>query len=126
MVVVDEVKQRPKFMTLSWTEFLEALGRMAEMMTLPTRDEAVAYIMAHGLQDLLTRAANACVKADATDPVDFLIERLQAIKDEEGYGSAAQSQQASDLTTIGSTSSSSSTLKPSFASCRIRLRLCFT
>ena len=39
MVVVDEVKQRPKFMTLSWTEFLEALGRMAEMMTLPTEED---------------------------------------------------------------------------------------
>ena len=37
------------------------------MMTLPTRDEAVAYIMAHGLQDLLSRAANACVKADAAE-----------------------------------------------------------
>ena len=52
------------------------------MMTLPTRDEAVAYIMEHGLQDLLSRAANACVKADAADPVEFLTERLQEIKEE--------------------------------------------
>ena len=52
------------------------------MMNLPTRDEAVAYIMAHGLQDLLSRAANACVKADAADPVEFLTERLQEIKEE--------------------------------------------
>ena len=39
MVVIDEVKQRAKFMTLTWVEFLEALGRMAEMMTLPDDDD---------------------------------------------------------------------------------------
>lgn len=50
MVVVDEVKQRMKFMTLSWTEFLEALGRMAEMMTLPS-DEVCAMVGASNIVD---------------------------------------------------------------------------
>ena len=42
--------QRMKFMTLSWTEFLEALGRMAEMMTLPS-DEVCAMVGASNIVD---------------------------------------------------------------------------
>ena len=39
MVVIDEVRKRREFMTLSWTEFLEALARMALMMTLPSQED---------------------------------------------------------------------------------------
>ena len=38
MIVVDEVKRRQKFMTISWVEFLEALVRLSSMMTLPSND----------------------------------------------------------------------------------------
>lgn len=39
MIVVDEVKSRMKITTLSWLEFLEALGRIAEQMSLPTDED---------------------------------------------------------------------------------------
>jgi hypothetical protein len=36
MIVADEVKQRHKFTTLSFVEFLEALGRLTDAMNVPT------------------------------------------------------------------------------------------
>ena len=66
-------------------DFADLRINIEEMMTLPRRDEAVEYILAHGLRDLLSRAASACVKADTTDPVEFLTENLQAIKEEEAF-----------------------------------------
>ena len=51
-------------------------------MPLPTlaAAHAHAYVTEHGLQELLQSAVNACIQADAADPIGFLIEHLKAVK----------------------------------------------
>ena len=51
MVVVDEIKQRHKFMTLSFIEFVEALARVADSMNVPT-DEDLAKLGVASVVDL--------------------------------------------------------------------------
>ena len=39
MCVIDEIKSRTKFMTMTWISFLEALGRLADYMSIPIDDD---------------------------------------------------------------------------------------
>ena len=50
-------------------------------MPLPTLAAAHAYVTEHGLQELLQSAVNACIQANAADPIGFLIEHLKAVKE---------------------------------------------
>lgn len=54
MVVADEFKSRFKFMTHSWVEFLEAIGRIADLMSLPT-DEDLASVNAINMIDFKSK-----------------------------------------------------------------------
>jgi len=39
MIVCDEIKNRYKFITLSWVEFLEFLGRCTDCIAIPTDED---------------------------------------------------------------------------------------
>ena len=58
MVVVDEVKSRLKFTTLTWTQFVEALARVADMMSVPT-DADLASIGAGDIMSFEEKLADA-------------------------------------------------------------------
>ena len=50
-------------------------------MPLPTLAAAHAYVTEHGLQELLQSAVNACIQANAADPIGFIIDHLKAVKE---------------------------------------------
>lgn len=58
MVVVDEVKDRRRFLSLARVEFMEALGRLADMATTPTDDD----MLARGVDPSLSTAVMAYEK----------------------------------------------------------------
>jgi hypothetical protein len=43
MVMTDELKDREAYTTMSFTEFLEALGRLADAKDLPSKEDIPAY-----------------------------------------------------------------------------------
>ena len=64
MTVVDEVQKRHKLMTLSWVEFLEAVGRVADSISIPT-DEDLASLGAANIMDFEARLGTADVATQA-------------------------------------------------------------
>ena len=54
MAMVDELKDRESYTTMSFTEFLEALGRLADAKDLPTKED----LQAHGYKSALEAIAD--------------------------------------------------------------------
>ena len=51
---VDELKDREAYTTMSFTEFLEAIGRLADVKDLPTKED----LLSHGYKSVLEAIAD--------------------------------------------------------------------
>ena len=82
MLVVDEFKHRTKFTNMTFEDFLEALVRMATMMSFPTQIEIDAVHATNAGEFLIA------LQADAPGVLHALGEELALLLAEEGRGRA--------------------------------------